>query len=40
MEELDTVLCLMPGGEYEGVSVGDSALTNKDETVIVLGYSE
>lgn len=37
--ELDTMMCLMPGGEYEGVSAGDAAMTSKDETVICLGYS-
>lgn len=37
--ELDTMMCLLPSGEYEGVSAGDAAMTSKDETVIVLGYS-
>lgn len=40
LSELDTVFCLLPGGEFEGVSAGDAALTHNDETVIVLGYSD
>lgn len=40
VHELDTVLCLLPGGEFDGISAGDAALTSRDETVVVLGYSK
>jgi hypothetical protein len=33
------MMCLLPGGEYEGVSAGDAAMTSKDQTVICLGFS-
>lgn len=33
-------MCLLPGGEFDGLSAGDIAVTSKDETVIVLGFSE
>jgi hypothetical protein len=40
LPEVDTLFCLLPGGEFEGVSAGDAALTQNEETVIVLGYSD
>ena len=33
-------MCLLPGGEFAGLSAGDIAKTSKDETVIVLGFSD
>ena len=40
ISEMDMILCLLPGGEFEGLAAGGIAVTNRDETVIVLGYSE
>jgi hypothetical protein len=40
IRDLDTVMCLLPGGEFDGLSAGDIAQTAKDETVTVLGFSE
>jgi hypothetical protein len=40
LKDMDMILCMLPGGEYDGLSAGGVALTNKDETVIVLGYSD
>lgn len=31
-------MSLLPGGEYGGMTSGQPALTNNNETVIVLGY--
>ena len=36
LKELDSIMCLMPGGEFDGLSAGDIATTSKDETVVVL----
>jgi hypothetical protein len=40
LRDLDTIMCLFPGGEFDGLSAGDIAVTSKDETVTVLGFSE
>ena len=40
IEEADTILSLIPGGEYGMITAGDMALTNKGDQVVVLGYCE
>jgi hypothetical protein len=40
IEESDTILSLIPGGEYGMITAGDMAVTNKGDQVVVLGYSE
>ena len=38
--EADILLSLIPGGEFGGLTAGSTALTDKDETVTVIGFSE
>jgi PHD/YefM family antitoxin component YafN of YafNO toxin-antitoxin module len=40
LKELEIILCLLPGGEYSGVTTGDYAITSQNEKVVVIGYSE
>lgn len=39
IQEMDIVLSLLPGGEYGGMTSGQPAITNQNETVTILGYS-
>jgi len=36
---MDIVMSLLPDGEFGGMTSGQPAVTNKNETVTVLGYS-
>lgn len=39
VQETDVVMSLLPGGEYGGMTSGQPAITNSNETVTILGYS-
>lgn len=39
IQEMDIVMSLLPGGEYGGMTSGQPAITNDNQTVTILGYS-
>jgi len=38
-EESDALLSLLPGGEFNSLTAGDIAITNKGDFVTLLGYT-
>ena len=40
LRDLDKIMCLLPGGEFDGLIAGNIAVTSKVVTVTILGFSE